>query len=99
MLGYIDDVTTLGIELETSDIIDLDTFKTYLNRDDVQVVDLRGATEYNAGHVEGAENVFVGTLDRNLDKISRDRPVAIYCQGATGPQLATPYWSATVSPT
>lgn len=81
MLGYTDDVNTLGIELKTSDIIDLDTFKTYLNRNDVQVVDLRGATEYNAGHVEGAENVFVGTLDRNLDKISRDRSVVIYCQG------------------
>ncbi|MBC7569561.1 MAG: MBL fold metallo-hydrolase [Spirosoma sp.] len=81
MLGYIDDVTSLGIDLQTSDIIDLDTFKTYLNRDDVQVVDLRGAAEYNAGHVEGAENVFIGTLDKNLDKISRDRPVVIYCQG------------------
>ncbi len=81
VLGYIDDVTTLGVELETSDIIGLDTFKTYLNRDDVQVVDLRGASEYNASHVEGAENVFIGTLDRNLDKISRDKPVVIYCQG------------------
>jgi len=81
MLGYIDDVTTLGIALQTSDVIDLDTFKTYLNRDDVQVVDLRGSSEYNAGHVEGAENVFIGTLDKNLDKISRDRPVVIYCQG------------------
>jgi hydroxyacylglutathione hydrolase len=81
MLGYIDDVTWPGIDLETSDIIDLDTFKTYLNQDDVQVVDLRGSAEYNAGHVEGAENVFIGTLDKNLDKISRDRPVIIYCQG------------------
>jgi len=81
MLGYIDDVTSLGIDLQTSDLVDLDTFKTYLNRDDVQVVDLRGAAEYNAGHVEGAENVFIGTLDKNLDKINRDRPVVIYCQG------------------
>ncbi len=81
MLGYIDDVTSLGLDLQTSDLIDLDTFRTYLNRDDVQVVDLRGAAEYNAGHVEGAENVFIGTLDKNLDKISRDRPVVIYCQG------------------
>ncbi len=81
MLGYTDDITTLGINLQTSDIIDLDTFKTYLNRDDVQVIDLRGATEYNAGHVEGAENVFIGTLGKNLDKISCDRPVVIYCQG------------------
>lgn len=80
MLGYTDDVTTLDTELQTSDIIDLE-FKTYLNRNNVQVVDLRGATEYSAEHVEGAENVFIGTLDRNLDKISRDRSVVIYCQG------------------
>jgi len=81
MLGYTADLTTLGIDLETSDIIDLATFKTYLNRDDVQLVDLRGATEYNAGHIEGAENIFIGTLDKNLDKISREQPVVIYCQG------------------
>ncbi len=78
--GYINDVTTLGIDLRQSDIIDIDAFKTYLNRDDVQVVDLRGASEYNSGHIEGAENVFVGTLPRNLDKISNHKPVVIYCQ-------------------
>ena len=79
--GYVNDVSTLGIDLQKSDIIDINTVKTYLNRDDVQVVDLRGASEYNSGHIEGAENVFVGTLPQHLDKISKDKPVVIYCQG------------------
>lgn len=79
--GYVSDVSTLGIDLQKSNVIDIDTVKTYLNRDDVQVVDLRGASEYNSGHIEGAENVFVGTLPQNLDKISKDKPVVIYCQG------------------
>ena len=79
--GFVNDVSTLGIELQKSEVIDLDTFKTYLNRDDVQVVDLRGASEFAGGHVEGAENIFVGTLPQNLSKISKDKPVVIYCQG------------------
>ena len=79
--GYVNDVSTLGIDLQKANVIDIDTMKTYLNRDDVQVVDLRGASEYNSGHIEGAENVFVGTLPQHLDKISKDKPVVLYCQG------------------
>lgn len=79
--GYISDVTAVGVELAKSDVIEIDEFKTYVNREDVQVVDLRGVAEYNAGHIEGAENVFIGTLPTNLDKISRDKQVVIHCQG------------------
>lgn len=79
--GYIETVDNLGLELEQADIISLDAFKTYLDRDDVQVVDLRGMSEYETGHVAGAEHVFVGTLPRHLDQISRDKQVVIYCQG------------------
>jgi len=79
--GYITDVASLGIDLQKADIIDIDTFKTYLDRDDVQVVDLRGASEFKSGHVEGAENIFIGTLPQHFDEISKDKPVVIYCQG------------------
>jgi hydroxyacylglutathione hydrolase len=79
--GFVTDVASLGIDLQKADVIDIDTFKTYLDRDDAQVVDLRGASEYKSGHVEGAENIFVGSLPQHLDKISKDKPVVIYCQG------------------
>ena len=79
--GYISDVTSAGVELAKSDVIEIEEFKTYLNREDVQVVDLRGVAEYNAGHIEGAVNVFIGTLPTNLGKISRDKQVVIHCQG------------------
>lgn len=78
--GYISDVNDLGMELQTADVISLDEFKTYINKEDVQIVDVRGLTEYEAGHVEGAANVFVGTLPDNLDKISKDKQVVIHCQ-------------------
>jgi len=40
-----------------------------LTEPNVQVVDLRGATEYKSGHVKGSDHVFVGTLLKNLDKV------------------------------
>mgnify|MGYP000583461693 FL=1 len=46
-----------------------------------EVIDLRGVAEYNSGHIAGAKNVFVGTLLQNLDKVPKDKPVIIHCQG------------------
>lgn len=80
VLGYVSDVNSLGIELEKSDIIGIDEFKTYLNRDDIQVIDLRNLNEYNSGHIDGVPQVFIGTLPQNLDKISKDKPLVIHCQ-------------------
>lgn len=38
-------------------------------------------SEYNTEHIEGAENIFIGTILSNLDKISKDKQVVIHCQG------------------
>ncbi len=87
--GYISDVNGLGIELQTADVISLNEFKTCIGKEDVQIVDVRGVTEYEAEHVEGADNVFVGTLPDNLDKISKDKQIVIHCQ--TGDRSAVAY--------
>lgn len=87
--GYISDVNDLGIVLQTADVISLDEFKTYIGRNDVQIVDVRGVTEYETGHVEGADNIFVGTIQDNLDKISKDKQVVIHCQA--GDRSSTAY--------
>ncbi|MDZ7899272.1 MAG: MBL fold metallo-hydrolase [Arcicella sp.] len=80
VLGYISDVNSVGVELQKADIIGVDEFKTYLNRDDIQVIDLRNSTEYKEGHIDGVPQVFIGTLPQNLDKISKDKPLVIHCQ-------------------
>lgn len=87
--GYIQDISELGIELETAAVISLEQFKTAVEQEDVQIIDVRGAAEYEAGHIEGAENVFVGTLENNLDKISKNKQVIIHCQ--SGERSAVAY--------
>ena len=86
--GFIPDVNLPGIELQKSDVIDIEEFKTYLGKEEVQIVDVRGKTEFEEGHVEGAENVFVGTLPQNLDKISREKQVVIHCQSGDRSAIA-----------
>ncbi len=80
VLGYISDVNSVSVELQKADIIKIDDFKTYLNRDDVQVIDLRNSAEYKAGHIEGVPQFFIGTLPQNLDKISKEKPLVVHCQ-------------------
>ncbi len=86
--GYISDADDPGIELQTAHVIGIEEFKTYIGRDDVQIVDVRGLTEYEAGHIEGADHVFAGSLEANLDKISRDKQVIIHCQAGDRSTIA-----------
>lgn len=81
--GYVPDViawTELGNNLEKSELISLNELKGILETNHTQIVDLRGAAEFKSGHVKGAEHVFIGTLEKNLDKIKKDQPVIIHCQ-------------------
>lgn len=43
-------------------------------------MDLGAASEFQKGHIEGAEHIYVGKLTQNLDQISKDKPVIIHCQ-------------------
>jgi hydroxyacylglutathione hydrolase len=83
IMGYIsstDAYTASGKILQKSNVISLSTTKEMMKDDGVEVVDLRGATEFNSGHIAGAKNVFVGTLPTHLNEISKDKKVIIHCQ-------------------
>ncbi len=83
IFGYVPSTsvwTDGGGTLEKANVISLKDTKELITSNGVQVVDLRGASEFNAGHIAKADNVFVGTLEENLDKISKDKKVIIYCQ-------------------
>jgi hydroxyacylglutathione hydrolase len=82
--GYVNstDAWTIdGGKLEKANIISFDDARQMIQHNGVQVVDLRGATEYKAGHIAKAENVFVGNLSRNLNRLNKDKKIIIHCQG------------------
>jgi hydroxyacylglutathione hydrolase len=86
--GYISDVASVGLPLQQASVIDLAEFESYVGKPNVQIVDVRGVSEFKSGHVAGADNLFVGTLPENLDKISKDKQVVIHCQSGDRASVA-----------
>ncbi|MEO8295273.1 MAG: MBL fold metallo-hydrolase [Gemmatimonadota bacterium] len=46
----------------------------------VLVVDVRGRSEWEAGHIPGVENIPLGFLGDRADELSRDRQLVVHCQ-------------------
>jgi hydroxyacylglutathione hydrolase len=56
--------------------------------DDRMVIDVRGMSEWRAGHLPGATHLFLGDLAASSAAIPRDTPIAVYCQGGTRSAIA-----------
>jgi hydroxyacylglutathione hydrolase len=52
------------------------------------IVDVRGMSEWRAGHLPGATHLFLGDLAESSGPIPRDTPIAVYCQGGTRSAIA-----------
>lgn len=46
----------------------------------VELIDVRGQSEWDAGRIPGARHIPLGYLTDRLDEVPRDRPVALQCQ-------------------
>jgi len=62
--------------------IDLATLQEKAIGKDVQLVDVRTAKEYNAGHIDDAINIDILDKDnfiKEVNKLHKDKPIYIYC--------------------
>jgi rhodanese-related sulfurtransferase len=57
----------------------VEKFQEMLDATSPLLIDVREASEYEAGHIPGAINIPIRTLAQNLDVIPADAPVVIYC--------------------
>lgn len=59
----------------------VEEFKAFIASPDVQLVDVRTAEEYAAGHIEGSVNIDVMKGHEELATVlDPERPVALYCR-------------------
>lgn len=86
--GYVSDIGSLDIGLKQARTIDLAGMKALVGDDNSQLIDVRGRSEYEAGHIPGAKHVFVGTMPDNLDKMDKNKPVVVYCQSGDRASIA-----------
>ena len=61
--------------------MDAQTVADQLDR--LQLVDVRDASEWQVGHIEGAVNIPEDALPDRVDDLDRDRPVVTVCRAGT----------------
>jgi hydroxyacylglutathione hydrolase len=89
--GFLPDMNAwadAGNELERLNQLNASELSDKLLQGDVKVIDVRGYTEFKKSHIPGAENIFVGYLTNNLDKIGRENPVVLHCVSGDRSSLA-----------
>jgi hydroxyacylglutathione hydrolase len=69
-----------GRQLLTVPQVTAGELASLLSDEAVQVIDVRGASEWDAGHLPGAPNMPLATLAARVAEIPRDRPVVVHCQ-------------------
>jgi len=79
--GYFDAaaVKAAGLRTESYPSVPPLELRGRIEEGDVTLLDVRSATEYHAGHIAGAEHRFLGSLLRNMDGISKQKPVVTQC--------------------
>ena len=50
-----------------------------LVKNGAQIIDVRTPAEYNGGHIKGSKNVPLQSLNQNLGKINKNKPVITCC--------------------
>ena len=84
-----------GLGVETTPVIDIPTLAQRLNKEEVILLDVRDATEWEAGHVEGSIHAPYWQLRDEIPEEVRDnadgKPLAVACSGGIRSALATSF--------
>jgi hydroxyacylglutathione hydrolase len=77
-----------GDALPTIARTDAPTLRELREREPVTIIDVRGATEYAAGHIAGSRNIPLGYLAQRLDEVPVFGEVVVHCQSGTRSAIA-----------
>ena len=75
-------------DLASTQQVSVSDLAARMNAGDVQVIDVRAATEYDAGHLHGVTHIPLGSLPDELGKLSRHTPIVVHCQGGSRSAIA-----------
>ncbi|MHC8948221.1 MBL fold metallo-hydrolase [Sphingobacterium hungaricum] len=89
VVGYIPSIDTLDVPMNTYEVLSFEEFAETVHDQDTQVYDVRNQSEFENGHVEGAKNIFVGTMINHLDEIDQTKSIVLYCQSGDRAALAS----------
>lgn len=79
--GYVTpgDLSNWDGELESIKATEFDTVAEHLDSKNIQVLDVRKATEYDEGHVPGSVNIAHTRLADHLNDLPKDKELMVHC--------------------
>ncbi len=69
-----------GEEVDTLEEVEADEFAKLFNKD-INLLDVRRTSEFDAEHIVGAENFPLDFINRNMNQIDRDTKYYLHCAG------------------
>lgn len=80
---------TAGGALERTETVDFDTVEERLDAGEGTVLDVRGRSEFEKGHLRGALNLAHTRLYLEMDRLPRDRRLMVHCQTGARASVST----------
>jgi glyoxylase-like metal-dependent hydrolase (beta-lactamase superfamily II)/rhodanese-related sulfurtransferase len=92
IVGYWDEdvhsLKTVGIEIKHTNCVDAMDIKLEFENDDLQVLDVRNASEYETTHLKNALHIPLNSLETKLIELNPEFEYAVYCAGGYRSMIA-----------
>lgn len=88
--GYINDIDKIanaGHEMEI--IQQIDVHSLHKDSSNYFLLDVRAASEYESGSIEGAVNIHAGYIQERFNELPKDKKIAVYCAGGDRSAIAS----------
>ncbi|MEI5989291.1 hypothetical protein A5881_000779 [Enterococcus termitis] len=72
----------------------IDEFEQLEKRNKLAIVDVREVDEYVAGHIKGAKNLPLSTLQETAETLDKAQPYYIICHSGGRSQMASEYFAS-----
>lgn len=73
-----------GLPLEKVDLMTVQDLRKHLfTQGDLAIVDVRRQNEWDEGHIEGSTHIYLGHLQKEVNSLSQQKPIAVICKTGT----------------
>lgn len=76
-------------KIDNYDEVSIEQLQEYLEDDQYRLIDVRNNSEWEAGRIDGAEHIMLGTLKDQLDQLPKDKTYLMQCRSGARSAIAT----------
>lgn len=87
-LEVLQQIRSAGRRLGTVAMIDPSGLVARMEADGPRVIDVRGTSEWNTGHLPGATHIYLGDLEQRVATAPRDGAIVVHCETGTRASIA-----------